>query len=286
MIRERTPRPRPLATASLTAVLPALLLGALLLGAGPARAMQPCPVPPPVHPIWPTAGTTDVPQDAVVFVRRAVPPAALLDLWVVDTVTGKRVAADVVPSEEAPLVVLRPQAPLVAGHGHDVWARVRAKGGRDFGRPVPSDPGARDVLVVTFTPVERSAGPAAPGVPTPDVRFGEWEPFDGNMAHIRMEGRDADLHFPAAAAAGPVVLLVKATYDPGEGGAPARWTAARAFGSPLSLSVTEGMPCAGWEPPRPPAPRAGTYELQLTAWSASGVAGPARTFRGPIETRK
>jgi hypothetical protein len=201
-------------------------------------------------------------------------------------VTGQKVDAEVTTLEEPNLLVLRPAAPMVAGHAHEVWAVVHVEGGRsEYGRPSTTVPDARESLVVQLAPVARKAGKAAPKLKSVQPRFEEWGDFDGNMAHLRAAGRTTDLKLDAASPA-PAMVLLKGSYDAGNGSMPTQWKAAFAHGPLLNIGGIYGVPCHGDGPPRPPAPREGTFELVVTPWSSTGVVGAAVTAKGAIKTSK
>ena len=260
-------------------LLAGVVLLTLLGGSRPAEAMRPCRPRPLVAAIWPGTGGENVPVDAVLYLSAGPARKSLLELWLLDVESGAKVPVEQSAAVDPTVIMLRPQAPLVAERAYEVWARVSVTGRSHFGKPVPELPGAWDMIVLRFSPTDRRAGGKAPRMKRPRVKFKEWRPADGNMARLRYEGREADLVFARAKKA-PALVLLRGVYRR-EGGVETEWSAALPYGRRLNISSTGGMPCAGRS--RPPAPQAGRYELTLTPWSASGVAGAPVKVKGAIE---
>jgi len=261
-----------------------IVLAACVLPSG-VEALRPCPPNRPVLAVWPNVGTGEVPADSVAFVRLQMARKDLVDLVLLDTATGKRVEAKVTTLEEPNLLMLRPAAPMAAGHPHDLWAHIHVKGKSHFGRPSTTQTGVWEVTVTTIHPTAKKAGTAAPRLKTGHIAFGPWRDADGDMAHLRDAGREADLTFDKGST-GVAAVLIRGQFDGVGEYEPKRWVADFAFGPQLNISNVHGMPCHGDGPPRPPAPKAGKYELVVTPWSMTGVVGEPVKLKGSIQTSR
>jgi len=252
-----------------------------------AGALRPCPRNPPAVAIWPTYGAADVPADASLFVWMQAAGHGGLEITLRDTTAPAKVELTTEPAGIGLLQRLRPRAPLTPGHAYALSVHVAAAA-PDEDAPLPHKPAPQDWLLAPFTTSAVAAKADSTKVVVPKlgaarVRFGEWADFNGDMAHLRNAGRDADLLLDKAMT-GTAVVLLRGTYTSRELYEPRRWEAAFGAASELNIASTGGVPCTLSGPPRAPAPKSGTYRLELVPVSAQGVEGKAVVVEGRIGT--